>query len=222
MRRLDISIVPVNLFGLLITSILGTGCTGKSSHGAPKVYPVVIIAIDRSGSTDVFREGYKLAAKAATAYTADHRNLLGFYAVDRKAVSIEEPRRYQVGGLSRTVSSELETKSSNRSVGTRPLAFWQEMNERFASSKSKVYIAFLTDGGNDYADENKAVTAALKQLATNSNIHVALLGVNPDLSSSIRRDIAPFGDRGRLTIQTGNANKEALRSELMLFTGAIK
>jgi hypothetical protein len=199
--------------------LLVAGCSKQSNRSA---YPVIIVAIDRSGSTDAFRENYKLASMAATAYTADNRSLLGFYAVDRKAISIDEPHKYTVGGLTASVQAELASRPSQRSVGTRPLALWQEMTERFGNAKTPVYIAFLTDGGNDFAGENKLVTASLKQLSTNNNVHVAFLGVNPELSTNARRDLQPFGERGLLTLQNGMASKEAIRADLMRFIGGGK
>lgn len=222
MRRSESTSVQAICIVLTMLLLLVAGCFGVSKQSNRKAYPVVIVAIDRSGSTDAFRESYKLASMAATAHTADNRSSLGFYAVDRKAISIDEPHRYEVGGLTASVQSELSSRQSQRSVGTRPLALWQEMTERFGNANTPVYIAFLTDGGNDFAGEHKLVTAALKQLSTNNNVHVALLGVNPELSTNARRDLQPFGERGLLTLQNGMASKEALRADLMRFIGGGK
>jgi len=222
MRRSESSSVQAFCIVLSMFVMLVAGCVSVSNEASQKVHPIIIIAIDRSGSTEAFRESYKLAAIAATAHTADNRSSLGFYAVDRKAISIDEPHRYEIGGLTPSVQAELASKPNQRSVGTRPLAFWEEMTERFGDTKTPVYIAFLTDGGNDFAGEKKPVSASLKKLSENTNVHVALLGVNPELSTSMRRDIQPFADRGLLTVQNGRASTGALRADLMRFIGGGK
>ncbi len=227
MNRTDTDFFPAHIVALVAISLIIGGCPSskKSTDRAPSppsLDPIVIVAIDRSGSTEVHRESQRLAAEAATAFSADNHNLLGFYAVDRKAVSIQEPKSFDIGGLSDSVKAEFETKPSSRSVGTRPLAFWQEINERYQTTKAPVYVAFLTDGGNDYAADKKAVTSTLKQLSSNPNIHVAILGVNSDLSTDIRRDLSPFGNRGIHSVQNGKASNAALRAELMTFLGGIQ
>lgn len=182
---------------------------------------VVIIGIDRSGSTEVQRPAQREAAEAATFFADENRTKLGFYAVDNKAVSIQEPDYPEVG-LSKSVDAELSTKSKSRSTRTRPLAFWQEMQERFGNAKSPTYIAFLTDGGNDFALDAKEITSTLKALAGNKNIHVGILGVTPDLLTSVRRDLEPFGERAKQTVQTGQSSREALVSDLMSFLGDLE
>jgi hypothetical protein len=224
MRRSDTNFIPATLIGLSVVTLVVGGCirNAQSTPKPPPMDPIVIVAIDRSGSTDVHRKAQQLAAEAATAYSADNHNLLGFYAVDKKAVSIQEPKSYDLGGLSASVKAEFETKPSSRSVGTRPLAFWQEMVERYGTTKSPVYVAFLTDGGNDYSGDKKTVSSTLEQLSANPNIHVAILGVHPDLSTDVRHDLSPFGSRARQSIQNGNASDEALRADLMTFLGGIE
>ena len=224
MRKSDTNFVPATLIGLSVVTLVVGGCirNAQSTPNPPPMDPIVIIAIDRSGSTDVHRKAQQLAAEAATAYSADNHNLLGFYAVDKKAVSIQEPKSYDLGGLSASVKAEFATKSASRSVGTRPLVFWQEMFERYGKTKSPVYVAFLTDGGNDYAADKKTVSSTLEQLSSNPNIHVAILGVHPDLSTDIRHDLSPFGSRARQSVQNGNASDEALRADLMTFLGGIE
>lgn len=203
-----------------IVSMLSCRSTPSPTPG-PISEAVVIIGIDRSGSTEVQRPAQREAAEAATFFADENRTKLGFYAVDNKAVSIKEPDYPEVG-LSRSVEAELSTKSKSRSTRTRPLAFWQEMQERYGETKSPTYIAFLTDGGNDFAMDAKEVTTTLKALAGNKNIHVGILGVTPDLLTSVRRDLEPFGERAKQTVQNGQLSREALVSDLMSFLGDLE
>ncbi len=178
---------------------------------------LVIIGIDRSGSTEVQRPAQREAAEAATFFADENRIKLGFYAVDKKAVSIQEPNSL-APGLPESVAKELDTKPKTRSTGTRPLAFWREMKERFGNNKYPTYIAYLTDGGNDYASDTDEITSTLRSLGDNPNIHVAILGVTPDLLTAVRRDLAPFGSKGKQSVR----NDQALRSDLMTFLGDLE
>ena len=189
----------------------------SSPTPVPSDEAVVVIGIDRSGSTEGQRPAQSKAAEAATVFADENRIKLGFYAVDKKAVSIQEPD-YLSPGLPESVATELDTKPKTRSTGTRPLAFWREMKERFGNNKSPTYIAYLTDGGNDFSSDSNEVTSTLKSLAGNTNIHVAILGVTPDLLTTVRRDLAPFGPRSKQTVR----NDEALQSDLMTFLGDLE
>lgn len=183
----------------------------------PSEEAIVVIGIDRSGSTEVQRPAQREAAEAATFFADENRIKLGFYAVDKKAVSIQEPGTL-APGLPESVATELDTKPKSRSTGTRPLAFWREMKERFGNNEYPTYIAYLTDGGNDFAADTDEITSTLRSLADNPNIHVAILGVAPDLLTDVRRDLAPFESRGKQSVR----NDQALRSELMTFLGDLE
>jgi hypothetical protein len=203
---------------LVVALVSVVSCRPKGSPAPePSGEAVVIIGIDRSGSTEVQRPAQREAGEAATFFADENRIRLGFYAVDKKAVSIHEPSNL-APGLPESVATELDTKPKSRSTGTRPLAFWREMKERFGNNKYPTYIAYLTDGGNDFATDTDEITSTLESLADNPNIHVAILGVAPDLLTDVRRDLAPFGSRGKQSVR----NDKALRSELMTFLGDLE
>jgi hypothetical protein len=216
------NVITAVIFGfvfVLVTAVVSILSCNSATQPIPDA--IVIIGIDRSGSTEVQRPAQRKAAEAATFFADENRTKLGFYAVDNKAVSIQEPDYPEVG-LSKSVDAELSTKSKSRSTRTRPLAFWREMQERFGNAKSPIFIAFLTDGGNDFALDTNEITSTLKALAENKNIHVGILGVTPDLLTSVRRDLEPFGKRAKQTVQTGQSSDEALVSDLMSFLGELE
>jgi hypothetical protein len=209
---------------LVVALVSVVSCRPKGSPvPSPASEAVVIIGIDRSGSTESQRPAQRIAAEAATFFADENRTVIGFYAVDKKAVPIQEPTESIGPGLSDSVLAEFTTKKQARSVGTRPLAFWREMQERYSKTTSPTFIALLSDGGNDFQGDTTEITSTLQSLAKNPNIHVAILGVASDLAIATRRDLAPFGPkRANLSIQSGKSDEEALRSDLMTFLGDLE
>ena len=69
------------------------------------------------------------------------------------------------------------------------------MAQKYGDGTQDVTIVYLTDGGNDWADEDAEIPPVLAKLAGNPLVRVAVVGVNPELKPLLEKQFAVFGNR---------------------------
>jgi len=72
-----------------------------------------------------------------------------------------------------------------------------------------VRISLLTDGGNDWPDDEGRIAAALKRLTENSHVFVAVIGVAPDSSKNVEKELGGVSPDQRLILNAGQ-EKDAM------------
>lgn len=189
---------PALLIIVINTLALGA-CTKKPVTTVPK--PLNIVALDRSGSTQAFRADQLRFMGEAMSDATDHTNWLAFWFVDRTATCGFGPKRIisdDDADISK-IYDAFKTPTNKNGTRTRPLMLWQQMADKYSdtidSPKQAITIVYLTDGGNDWADEAGKIPPLLARLAENPLVRVAVVGVNPELKPVIEKQFTAFGNR---------------------------
>lgn len=171
-------------------------CLAAASSGCkPNVAAINVVAIDRSGSTAAMRLDQEGGVVSLFGATQDRGRQLAVWAVDRKSVCLYGPLIPDCDRLPPEVYQELQPRPRSSATITRPALFWEEMAREYGSVDKQIRIAYFTDGGNDVADDLPRVRKAAEKLALNKNIWVAIIGLQPDERTWIRRDFQLFGSR---------------------------
>lgn len=187
----------LNIIGFLVL-ISGCQTSSKETTSREKVPPLNIIAIDRSGSTQHMREAQIATLRAAFARAAKWGEVAAIYTVDRKTACVMAPAILKRGqSPPSSVLREMQTSNPERATRTRPALFWEEMVKEYATAKDGrlIRILYLTDGGNDWLEEDTRVSKAANELARNPNVYVALLGLHTDLYAPIQKQFSTFNEK---------------------------
>ena len=175
---------------LLLLSLV-FALTGCGSQDA-----INIVAVDRSGSTAGIRRNLRLLLVNAFNRSQDAGQQFAAWAVDRQAICLYGPRKAELDRLPPEVQQQLEPGAAPKTeTRTRPALFWEEMANRYPQSPTLVRIAYLTDGGNDFAGDLSRIQAAVQRLARNPKVYVTIAGVQADQRGWLERAFAPLGPR---------------------------
>ena len=180
-----------------LISLMATSCA-KNPRFAPAIE---IVAEDRSGSTANQRADQKGFLGEAFLNAQNTGGKVGVWAVDRTAVSVLDVQKITNGAVvTEKLLKELETSIGKDASRTRPALFWEAMATQYggASPKSNtqpIVIVYLTDGDNDWAADAPRIDKAVRTLAQNPQVKVALVGISNDLKPSLEKQMSPFGNR---------------------------
>jgi len=199
LSRTTVKRLPI-LYVLIVTAGIA-GCT-SSPHGLLPAQPnpntVNIVAVDRSDSTGDMREDLNKLVAFSYSSCVDRGQQFAVWAVDRESYCLYGPRPALEDRLPNNVFNELQRKGHNTAFRTRPAKFWEAMAKRYQQSPTVVRMAYLTDGGNDYAADGPRIRKAVKRLAANERVFVAIAGVRPNQREWLEEAFAPFGSRFRI------------------------
>lgn len=176
---------------IALVLLLLTGLSGCGSQEA-----VNIVALDRSGSTIAIRRNLRLLLANAFNRSQDAGQQFAVWAVDRQAVCLYGPRKADQDRLPPEVQKQLEPGAAPKTeTRTRPALFWEEMANRYPQSPTLVRIAYLSDGGNDFAGDLPRIETAARKLGGNPKVYVTIAGVQADQRGWLERAFAPLGSR---------------------------
>jgi hypothetical protein len=184
---------------LLLGFLALVGCTPSrtaTSEDPSKLPTLNVVAIDRSGSTANMRETQILALKSAFVRAADWGEEVAIYMVDREMTCLFSAEKINDDSrITKRVLDQLKEFDASRSQGTRPYNFWKEMEKQYAGKQKSVRILYLTDGDNDWKDDERLINRSLASISKNKNITIALLGLNKDAEEKIKSQFSCFGNR---------------------------
>ncbi|MBB6050428.1 hypothetical protein [Armatimonas rosea] len=148
------------------------------------------------------RETQLLALKSAFARAADWGEEVAIYMVDREITCLLPAEKINDDSrIKKRVFDQLKELDALRSQGTRPYNLWKEMEKLYAGKQKSVRILYLTDGDNDWKDDERLISRALLSISKNSKITIAILGLNKDTEEGLKSQFSCFG--GRVTLSVG-------------------
>ena len=184
---------------IALVSLVLAGCNTPHTEQvlkSEKLPALNVVAIDRSGSTLNMRETQILALKSAFARAADWGEEVAIYMVDRETTCVYSAKKVSDDSrIPKDVLKKLKTTEGVRSNRTRPYLFWKEMDKKRLDKNRRMRILYLTDGDNDWKEEDRLIDKMVRNLSLNKNINVALLGLNEDAELRIKSQFSCFEGR---------------------------
>lgn len=186
-------------FGLLAVGACSSRPPSEAVAAPPP--PLTLVALDRSGSTENFRDSQRGFIVNAGKDSLRRGNYYSFWAVDREANCIYDPKiPRSKKEFNDSITDEYETRRTGEATRTRPALLWEALAQKYGGAKSAsgtqpVNVLYLTDGGNDWAADEPRITQAVHTLSQNPQVRVALVGVNPELKPVLETQFAPFASR---------------------------
>jgi len=154
-------------------------CASGCSNGPPAPGRV-IIALDRSESTAPMRGAQLVAIKSAQRTILGMNMPLEAWCFDTTPVRVygpEVPEEKTV--IKKIKQEEMVPDPQHLHIRTRPAALLEALNAEAPDWKGgQVTVIVMTDGDNDFANDNERVKDAAAKLAALPNVRIALIGVH--------------------------------------------
>lgn len=184
------------LTGVVLLPATGAGCRSKGNH----ISRHLVVGADSTASgghriTDHARTAMRLVRQLS--HRRDAFTLLRVERTTTEIVGATPPSARQ------TLQSQLTSAfaSSSSKGGTCPAGFWTAAADSCSRSDRSVEIIFFTDGENDDASlkGQRQLAEAVRRLAAHPRlVRVTVAGVMPENRASLRRVLAPLGNRLQL------------------------
>jgi len=163
----------------------------------------IIVAIDRSESTDYFRGQQLDAVDYAAASSVLHNSQLDVWCYDTTATEVYTPQVPDRVEVVNVVKREQMIPDPNHQrCRTRPADLLEHLISSLddPAAPKTVKILLLTDGDNDFFDDPPRIKKDLKAIACQCNAQIAIAGVTPNNVSQWNAWLRPtFGSKYTVT-----------------------
>lgn len=180
MKTLNNNSIAILLCGLLCLQSL-TGCHNQPATKAQAVPGIIVVGIDRSGSTDAVRAEQLDALDSISDSCAINNIPLQVWVFDHKAVCVWETRvplsRQELNAIKQRELVPHKTLSLD---GTRPALLLERIagDYHFLHAQNPL-VLLLSDGDSEDANDTPQFHKVAVKLGERSDLTLAVLGIRP-------------------------------------------
>jgi hypothetical protein len=209
-----ISVLSLSVLGVAaLVSCRPSPNPQSGTSTAPPSPPLLVVAVDRSGSTEATRLEHLERLRGLTDVAAGSSRPLSVWSFDRKPVCIWGPAvPDDENALLEVMKKELLPDPTITRKMTRPALLLDVLQADAAVKKSShTDVVILTDGDSEVADDTPLFKKSAHALHQCPSIRLFVLGVRPEARSFWQSAFqAEWGERFHLTGPSASEMQTAL------------